>query len=237
MQIPKEEIKLIKRFLRQEAILWPPQHLKRPVVIIGVGAVGSFAAYALSSLGCANISVYDPDKVEIHNTAYSFYPDKFVKKSKVEALSKVIKYFKKNNVELKTHPEKFLDQSLPQESIVIVLVDDMDTRIEIWQKRIKNNSDVFLYIEGRMSLDTYRLYTIRPCEKTDIAFYESHLYPDKEAYQETCARRSIIYTPMGLTSEIACNLKKFVRNEMIFGEIIREYYLGTLITNYPISQG
>ena len=99
MQIPKEEIKLIKRFLRQEAVLWPPQHLKRPVVIIGVGAVGSLAAYALSSLGCADIAVYDHDKIEIHNTAYSFYPDKFVKKLKVEALAKVIKYFKKSNVD------------------------------------------------------------------------------------------------------------------------------------------
>ena len=127
--------------------------------------------------------------------------------------------------------EKFKNQVLPKNCIVITLVDNMDTRIEIWNNRIKNNPDIFLYMEGRMTFETYRLYTVRPCVKSDIDFYESRLYPQKEAYEETCSQRSIIFTAMGLAAEIVCNLKKFVKSEPIFKEIIREYYAGTLITN------
>lgn len=236
MTISKEEITLIRKFLRQEAVLWPPKDLKMPFFIIGVGAVGSITAYALASLGCNDIAVYDPDKVEIHNTAYSFYPEKFVKKTKVLALQKILKYFKGKNFNLKIFDQKFLDQPLAKDSIVIILVDDMDTRIDIWQKRIKNNPDVLLFLEGRMTFETYRLYTVRPCDKDDIEFYESRLYPQKEAYSETCGQRSIIYTPIGLTSEIICNIKKFIKNEPVFKEIIREYYGGTIITNEEMKR-
>jgi len=169
--------------------------------------------------------------VAIHNTAYSFYPEKYAKKAKVFSLEKIIRHFKGKAINFQPIEEKFKNQKLPKESIVIVLVDDMDTRAEIWQKRIKNNPDVFLYFEGRMSFETYRLYTIRPCVPEDIGFYESRLYPQSEAYQETCGQKSIVFTPMSLAAEIACNIKKFVKNEPVYKEIIREFYAGTLIAN------
>lgn len=231
MRPTKEEVKLLQKFARQEMVLWPPKHLARPVVIIGVGAGGSITAYALSCLGCKNITVYDHDKVEIHNTAYSFYPDKFVKEPKVKALQKIIKYFRGKSVELKIFEEKFSNQPLPQNCIVIMAVDDMDVRIDLWRRRIKNNPNVFLYLEGRMTFDTYRLYTARPCVKEDIEFYEGRLYPQSEAYQETCGQRSIVFTPLALAAEITCNIKKFIKDEPVFQEIIREFYAGTLIAN------
>jgi len=173
--------------------------------------------------------------VELHNTAYSFYPERHVKKPKVLSLKQTIGYLKGKTVKIGAVEKKFANQALPANSVVLVLVDNMDTRIAIWNGRIKNNSEICLYMDGRMSFDTYRLYTARPANEDDIKFYESRLYTQAQAYQETCSERSIVFTPMGLAAEIACNLKKFVKSEPVFKEIIREYFGNTIIANEQIQ--
>ena len=85
------------RYLRQEDLL-PDSMRGIGINIIGVGAVGSFAALALAKMGFKNIKVFDDDKVEEHNISNQFYKLADIGKLKVDALAGMIKEFEDINI-------------------------------------------------------------------------------------------------------------------------------------------
>lgn len=194
-------------FLRQLDIL-NPDMIVYPITIIGVGGIGSPAAWILAKMGCKDITLYDPDIVEEHNLPNQLYRLGDVNKSKVEAVRENILQFAKT--EITAIPEPFEGQAL--EGIVISGVDSMQARQDIW-RNIRYNLSVPLYLDGRMGGEIVQVFTMRPSQLEDIEVYEKSLFSDKEASNLPCSAQTIIYSVMVLGGLIASQIKKWIKKE------------------------
>ena len=61
--------------------------MKRKILIIGVGGIGSFLVPLLDKVGMYDISVADPDKVETKNLTYQNYTEEDVNLYKVSRMN------------------------------------------------------------------------------------------------------------------------------------------------------
>ncbi len=207
-------------FLRQQDLIDANRLAQTSITIIGVGAVGSFTALALAKMGAQDITVYDPDIIEDHNLPNQFYRELNLGMHKVEALAGIIE--EHTGITINSKAVKYVDQEL--KGIVICCVDSMDARLAIWRQVKKAQVD--LYLDARMGAEVARIYTINPI--VDSALYQESLYPSREAIEEPCTRRSIIYTVLGISAFICGQVKKFIANEPTKKEIILDFKLGMI---------
>ena len=201
------DIGIETRYMRQSGFL-STDRLNTKLNIIGAGAIGSFTALTLAKMGFTDITVYDPDTVELHNLPNQFYRECDIGKPKVAALKEIILAF--TGTKIKSYQEMYRDRNIS--GITISGVDSMDARIAIWRK-IKFNMSVPLYIDARMGGEVMMLIAVNPCDINDIKRYEASLYPSKEAMKLRCTQQAIIYTLLHISGYIANTIKRFVMNE------------------------
>lgn len=156
---------------------------QRRVDIIGVGATGSKVAVLAAKLGVQNLHVWDPDTVAAHNIANQEYDLAHVGQLKVDALQQVIE--RATGLKITAHPvavnggESFGD-------VVFLLTDTMVSRKTIWDTSLRMKLRTKLVIETRMGVDEGRIYTVNPCDMTQVARYEETLYTDVKASPSAC---------------------------------------------------
>ncbi len=209
--------------LRQQDLVDGKKLAATSVTIIGAGAVGSFTALALAKMGVQDLTVYDHDLIEEHNLPNQFYRTLDLGLLKVEALEGMI--HEHTGVTIKSEGVKYQDQ--PLSGVVIACPDNMQARKTVW-RRVKRNVQVELFIDARMGAEVGRLYSIRPLE--DAEFYQETLYDSKEAIQEPCTRRTIIYTVLGIAAFICAQVKKHVQNEPLKKEVVVDWKLGMILS-------
>lgn len=170
------------------------------VVIVGVGALGSFLVQyffknvkesqdkKLNSAKLFNsIVIFDYDFVEENNLAYAAYDKSDVGTPKVLAIKR--KYG--NNFNINAFFEQYFGQEFPKCSIVVSAVDSMSSRKNIWyEAAYKQRDKTLFFFDGRISFDTFRVYSINPKILEERVFYESTLYSDSEARFDPCGIRN-----------------------------------------------
>jgi len=201
----KQDLDII--YHRQLEVL-NPQDITKSVGIIGVGGIGSPTALALTKMGMPDITIWDNDKVELHNLPNQLYRLKDKGVAKVEALGKQLKDYQIGKQKLTGKNSKWGGTI---KDIMICAVDSMDTRIAIWQK-IKN-SDCQLYIDSRMGAELMKIYAINPSDPLDIRFYEKTLYPSSQASHLSCSARAVFYNVFIIAGLIGSEVKKFIKGE------------------------
>lgn len=219
-------------YKRQELLF--NDDLWKPIVIIGLGGIGSWVALELAKMGARELWFYDYDSVEVHNACYSVYgrhqtvsPNNPVKK-KVVAMKRFLHRWESygkfgRDLKIKVFDRAPLsDEIFPKLCIVVVAVDDMDTRKEIWEKNIYLNPNVLYLVEARMGAEASMIYTIRSMNDDDARFYSSPsiLYPQSEASRETCAEQSFVFTAAATGSIITSQIKSILMKEYLWSEII-----------------
>lgn len=128
------------------------EELQLPIHIIGAGGIGSWTAFFLAKMGCENITVYDMDEVEEHNSASQFYRPSQIGEDKLISLHTNIKEQTDYGIIVKEAPE---EENI-KEGLVIIALDSMERRHEMAE--ILSDKDVFI-IDGRMGglqLEIYR---------------------------------------------------------------------------------
>ena len=105
----------------------------------------------------------------------------------------------------------------------------MESRQQIW-KAIKYKSKVLLYIDARMGAEVARIFAINPTSPTDIEEYESNLYPDSEAAEESCTAKAIIYNTFMIASLIARQVRYYLTKKDVPKEVICDLETLQLIT-------
>lgn len=202
-------------FTRQSGLI-NAQELALPITFIGVGGIGSYAVPTLAKMGCSNLTVFDPDRVEPHNIPNQSYGPTDIGQLKVEALKTHIEIA--TGTKLTTRAELFTAEHSPS-GIVISGVDSMAAREVIWQA-VKLNPSIPLYMDGRMGGQVLRLFTVNPCDPDDIRWYEKSLHSDAEAVELPCTERAIIYTVAFLAGFIANQVRKYILAQSYPREII-----------------
>lgn len=202
-------------YTRQLGIL-NPDDIIFPVTFIGCGGIGSPTALLFAKMGCKNLTLIDPDKVEEHNVPNQMFRKKDIEgekdKYKVEAMKEQILDFTDCFVNIV--PELFEGQ-FELSGVVISGVHNMAARKKIWES-VKNNFEAPLYIDGRIGGETIHIFTARPYHIDDIEFYEKYLFPDEDAAELPCAERGIMYTGFRIASEIALQFKKWLKKEKYY---------------------
>ena len=196
--------------------IFSPSKFKKPITIIGAGAIGSYVTWLLAKMGCNNITIYDFDKVENHNLPNQIYGPDDVGTKKVDALARAVEAA--TGIKLKTIAKRFTNQ--PLKGIVFVLTDTMESRKMIWESSIRYKLDVDLLIEGRMGAESGRVYTVKSAIPKHIAGYEKKLYPDAEAEESPCTLRAIAPTIATLAGISVFTMINFVNNKPFANEVI-----------------
>jgi len=187
--------------------------LNKDIGVIGVGGGGSWDVLLLARMGFKNITVYDHDRVEAHNIASQAYNAADIGRKKVLALKD--RCSEVASIELKTCAAKW---DGTRHDVMIVCVDDMDTRAAIWAAIKDNRSE--LYIEGRTAGEYGRIYTVTTDEQA--AQYERTLYPQAEADSTPCGGQPIAYANAMFAAWDCMLLAHYLRGETIPFETIAD---------------
>jgi molybdopterin/thiamine biosynthesis adenylyltransferase len=211
------------RFKNQSALV-SRDVLKSPIYMIGAGSIGSFTALTLAKMGFDDIYVQDMDTIEEHNIANQFYPEDSVGQHKIDALDRMVKDM--SGVTIGVNDQRW-DNTFPlgkETKAVIVAVDNMDLRKEIWDAyKYKVNH----FIEARMGAEVAMVYTINTQDPNEFAYYETTLYPQSQALPDRCAAKSIIYTVLGCAAIIASTLKRALSYEKYPTEVVYDFVTHT----------
>ena len=173
-----------QNFSQQDKIFNPRD--AKPVTVIGAGSVGSKLVLELASVGCTEITVWDSDDVASHNVPMSAYRRIDLGRFKTVALKEIVR--DKSGVEIKVVQRMYNDE--PLRGTVVSCVDWMDERKKIW-KQVKNNPLVDLFVDTRTAIELLEVYAIQPCNREDVAFYETRLYPSSDAIRPQCGVHGI----------------------------------------------
>lgn len=171
-----------------------PSKLDAEINIIGAGALGSWATLMLCKLGIdgSKITVWDYDTVEPGNVTNQLYGNNHVGMLKTEALKQIIEEQLNTSINIKT--ERWEGQRL--NGYVIALVDSMLGRKKLFN-HIKMKATVKGFFDGRMGIDTYRIYYVHPLTMSHLKGYEETLYDDSNAEVSSCGTSlSVIHQAM-----------------------------------------
>lgn len=207
-------------FRARSAMILSDEAVRTPVNVIGAGAIGSNVVLGLIKMGFRSIRVYDNDRPETQNIGTQLYGATHVSEysSKVQALQNIIRHLGPNYndgaaADFVGRNERFGATTTVPAGILIMAVDSMASRKEIWE-RIKNRANVTWVIDPRMGAENANLFTRNPCDPTDIQSYERTLYTDEAAIQEPCTAQGTFYTAQLISGLICKTVKDLVMGNM-----------------------
>ena len=198
-----------------------PSELNFPITIIGAGGIGSWATLALAKMGCSNITVYDPDYVEEHNTPSQLYSRAAIGQLKVTALSLQIHRLTGSIVHFVGHA---FEKPTPEMSgVLICAVDSLEERRRIWEEvmeawRFGLCFDFF--IDARMGGEILRVFTVDFSNSESIIRYQKMLSTSTPASEEVCTAKSIVYNTFMCGGVIASLIKRIAKKEPIKQDVI-----------------
>lgn len=181
-----------------------PHEFKKPIHVIGCGAIGSWVVFFLLKMGFSNIHVYDYDVVEEHNLPNQMFKEDQIGTHKVESILSVYMDFfedviEKNQSRLIIHNQKVTSKDATLfNGVVISCVDSMEARKEIYENALKFGS-AELWIEGRIGIYGAYIYTVERGNMTAFNEYEKTLYADEDAEVSSCG-----VSQTALPAAVAC---------------------------------
>lgn len=178
-------------YKRQSAIANPRLLSAVPVHLVGIGTVGSNAAYHLARLGIKDFTLYDADRVESHNIPSQQFDHADIGNFKVYAAETQIK---------RTAPDakvttvaEFCDGTEDMRGIVILGLDSMQARRDVFNLCCEQNPAVKLVVDIRMAGNTSQAFALDPCDPAQVDGYRLFDFDDDHAAALPCGGESVSY--------------------------------------------
>lgn len=205
-----------------------PEEFNKKITIIGAGATGSWVALSLAKMGLTNLHVYDFDRIGMHNLPNQMFGVKDIERNKAIAIRNIIRLFTGNTI--KAYNEKF-EGGTPLQGIIFVLTDTMKSRVDIYNRSIKNNPNIDLLIETRMDLRGGRIYVIDPKNRAQLKRYEQTFYTDDEAEVSACGvSQTVLPSALAITSHAIWKLLNYINGETVYNETILDFSNEVIMT-------
>jgi hypothetical protein len=229
-------------FLRQLEIA-NPLKFRHSVTILGVGSVGSASALALGKMGLRKVTLIDFDVFEPHNVANQLcFESLHLGKPKVEGIAGLLKSMAPPGLEVETHqmklegsslvstsqPEKKKDARSVLKGILINCPDDMKARADAWEIA-KLNPQIPYVIDVRMAAQFLKMYLVSTMDLRQAQRYEKSLHSNKEASEDPCGQRAIIYTTLVAGALVAKFVKSLQLGECVPEEFEMDLHQGTTL--------
>jgi hypothetical protein len=206
-----DKTRVVVDFSDQTA-LFDPRSFSETVTIIGCGGIGASLIPTLVTMGVKHIELFDPDFVESRNIASQvLYRPADLYRPKVEVCREyILDYCPDAGVT--AHRRFFTEADVLDSAVVIGAVDSMAARTTIW-RAIEGNSDIQLYLDGRIGGEHMTLFAVDPL---DGDWYPKRwLFSDEQAAQLECTRRAIVYPAVVLGAIMCRHLAYWHRGEAL----------------------
>lgn len=199
----------------KDALWFPKEEVE--VIVGGAGGIGSWLTLLLTRSGFSPI-VFDFDSYEIHNMGGQLCKENSIGKTKVGALTEVVKDF--TGVDIITFNEKYTEDSLAG-PYMFSGFDNMQARKDMftnWCKYVENwrgvcdgtvevdegdkenvIKNVPIFIDGRLAAEYMEVYCVRP---DDIEKYSKTLFDDSEAEEAPCTMKQTSHAAAMIASKI-----------------------------------
>lgn len=191
------------------ASLIPITVRETPIVIVGVGGLGSWAAMGLARVGAQRLTLVDPDTVSEANIGPQLYTPDMIGGYKVHALAEQLEALGTEAIVARILLRITSAVGLPEQpcgrSVVLSLPDSMSARSDVYESARERGYRWLL--DGRMGRRDYRVYVCDLSDETDRTRYERTLYTDSQAAELPCTERATAYVGLacgGLLTALAC---------------------------------
>jgi len=183
--------------------IFPAKFRRRPITIIGAGAIGSRIFAALVELGMEKVTIVDFDNVEPHNLANQIFLHRDIGDPKVAGCWEFYKDKTGHEPDENYH---FIEGRVPEDfnqlkGIVFLVVDSMEQRRAIFDTAILDNTDVTAVIEVRMAASHGNILTFNPHDGDEIDGWINTLIDDDKAEASACGSSLTV----GTTASILAN--------------------------------
>jgi len=178
------------------------------VIIVGCGAIGSYAALGFARMGVKRLTLIDHDTVAAHNIPNQFFAESLALTEdllKTTILSTTIKYIVPDVIikEIPIKWEEIIDYGaeIGEASAIITAVDKMEVR-----GYILDNYFVKSYVHYLLDSRTGGLYTnifnIDMKKSAERDYYKFTLHTNEEASPLSCSGQSIVDVSMGVAADL-----------------------------------
>ena len=180
----------------------------KSITLIGIGAIGSEILVQLSIMGFEEITIYDDDKLELHNLATTKFPQEHLGNDKVEAGKIFGEEFNFVNIVRKLERFERWSELSP---ITIICTDDMESRLtayNVW-KKLPNRE---IFIDVRMDLLSIEVITTTAYFDNYIEYWK----PSEEIEDAPCTMKHTIFTSAIAAGHAIKNLFLTIMNKPYF---------------------
>jgi len=201
---------LNERYLRNASVIDQDQINAAPVVIVGVGAIGSHLAEILCKLGVRRLTLIDPDEVDTVNLSVQGFYESEVGQPKTAAVKTRLLEINPR-VQVTEWQREYRDQMIEAGSVVFSCVDSIKVRRQIFRDYREHDWRVFF--DGRMSAESLQVYCVER-DAEAMTRYRDSLFPSHEAHRESCTARATIYCASLAAAILCAQFKKWVMGQM-----------------------
>lgn len=185
-----ETVTIPQEYGRVKGAEWFQHTLKKPVVLIGAGGIGSWVALLLSRIGC-NLHIFDHDSYEVHNLSGQLVSGKYIGTQKSYAVADIINQFSPNTTV--TCYNKYLENSITN-NVVICGLDNMAARklafrnwLSLVEKTSEEKRKFMFFQDGRLNAELLQIINIPGNNPEAIRRYqEEYLFDDEEVVEQDC---------------------------------------------------
>jgi len=200
--------------------LFDPSTFVLDVHVIGCGSIGQAIIQLLPKYGIKKIHVWDDDYAsEPHNIPAQIISGlDHVGQYKVDVCADYVGPGWLNmpeEYEIITHRER-VTAGTKLWGVVIVCVDSLAARAEIWKAVQNCIADVHFYVEGRIGGLQYEGFALIPAIYDLAQQYETFLVSDEYASGYDCGTRSSIHVAVQLATEMFERIRRF-HNGLLIG--------------------
>jgi len=203
---------------RFSGALWYEEIKKTRVILAGIGGIGSNVAFQLARLDLERLMLYDPDVVESANMSGQLFSRDDIGSKKVHAICDMITRYT-NTGGIFAREQEFTTTE-PAGDIMICGFDNMRARkmfYNAWKRHVIQKKmperKRCLYVDGRLSIDTYQVFVITGVDDFYMKRYEEEfLFGDNEADPTICSLKQTTYMACMIAAYIVNMFVNFVAN-------------------------
>lgn len=203
--------------LRFSSADWFEKIRNQDVILAGLGGIGSWCALLLSRLDIRYLTLFDDDVVDSVNLAGQFYKKSQIKQFKASVISAAVREYS-NYYNCNVYKSKFNSSSSASE-IMICGFDNMEAR-KIFYRRWSVYLDQYpskakesLFIDGRLSADTFQVLCIKGNDMYNRKRYEEKfLFDDSEADETICSFKQTSFMANMIASYMVNLFVNFISN-------------------------